>query len=81
MGENICKERHGQELNVQNIQTPHTTQKQQQQQTQPNQKTGRRLKKSFLQTNHTDAQQAHEKKLNITNCSVQFSCSAVSNSL
>ena len=67
MGENIYKECRGQGLNVQNIQTAHTTQKQQQQK-QPNQKIVRRLKKSFLQRNHTDGQQAHEKMLNITNC-------------
>ena len=34
---------------------------------QPNQKMGRRPKRTFLQRRHTDGQEAHEKLLNITN--------------
>ena len=34
---------------------------------QPNQKTGRRSKKTLLQRRYTDGQQAYEKMLNITN--------------
>ena len=34
---------------------------------QPNQKKGRRSKKTFLQRRHTDGKQAYEKMLNIAN--------------
>ena len=40
----------------------------------------RRSKQTFLQRRHIDAQ-AHEKMLNITSYSIQFSCSIISNSL
>ena len=49
----------------QNIQTAHTAQYQKNKQ--PNQKMGRRSKKTFLQRRHADGQQAQEKLLNITN--------------
>ena len=42
---------------------------------------GRRPKQTFLQRKYTDGQQAHEKMLDITNYSVQFSRSVVSDSL
>ena len=44
MGENICKQCNGQELNFQNIQKAQTTQQQYQKNKQPNQKMGRRPK-------------------------------------
>ena len=44
-------------------------------------KNGQKKTQTFLQTRHTDGQQAREKMLNIINYSVQFSCSVVSNSL
>ena len=46
----------------------------------PNQKMGRRSKQTFYRR-HTDGQQAQEKIFNITNHSVQFSCSVMSHSL
>ena len=63
LGENICKWCDWQGVNFQNIPTAHTTQ--QQKNKQPNGKTGRRTKQTFLQRRHTDGQQAHEKLLNI----------------
>ena len=44
-------------------------------------KNGQKKTQTFLQTRHTDGQQAREKMLNIINYSVQFSCSVVSDSL
>ena len=46
-----------------------------------NQKMGRTSKQTFLQRRHANGQQAHEEILNITNDSVQFSHSVVSNSM
>ena len=53
------------QINLQNIQTAHTTQ--QQKNKQPNGKMDRRTKQTFLQRRHTDGQQAHENMLIITN--------------
>ena len=47
--------------------------KQQKTHKQPNHKIGRRPKQTFFQRSHTNGQEAHEKMLNITNYSVQFS--------
>ena len=63
MGESICKQRNQPGINLQNIQTAHTAQYQANKK--PNQKMGRRFKKTFLQRRHPDGQQAHEKILNI----------------
>ena len=41
---------------------------------------GRGLKSTFLQRRHSNGQYTHEKMLNITNYSVQFSHSVVSDS-
>ena len=60
MGQNRIKRCNQQGLNLQNIQTTHTTQ--QQKNKQPNWKIGRRPKQTFLQR-YTDGQQAHEKNV------------------
>ena len=65
MGENTCKQCNPQGVNIQNIQTAHTTQYQKNKQ--PNQKMGRRPKQTFLQRRHTNGQKTHEKMLNIIN--------------
>ena len=50
-------------VNLQNIQTAHTTQKQQQ----TDQNMGKRPKETFLQRRHIDEQQTHEKMLKTAN--------------
>ena len=61
MTENICKWWDQQGVNMQNMQTVHTTQYWKKQ---SNQKMGRRPKQTFLQRRHTDGQQAHQKNAN-----------------
>ena len=50
-------------VNLQNIQTAHTTQKQQQ----TDQNMGKRPKETFLHRRHIDEQQTHEKMLKTAN--------------
>ena len=64
MGENSFKWCNQQGLNLQNIKTTDTTQKQKNKQA--NWNIGRRPKQTFLQRRHMDGPQAHEKMLNIT---------------
>ena len=52
-------------VNIQNIQTAHTTQ--QQKTKQSKQKIERKLEQIFFQRGNADGQQAHEKMLNIAN--------------
>ena len=69
MGKNICKLSNWQGINLQNIQITPAAQykKKKKKHKQPNQKTGRRPKETFLQRSHTDGQETHEMLLNITN--------------
>ena len=75
MGENVCKQGDQHGINFQNAHTADNTKKKKKK---PNKKMGIRPKETFLQRGHTDSQQAHEKRLNIT---IQFSHSVMSNSL
>ena len=77
MWQNICKGCDWQAVNIQNIQTAHTTQHQKELTTQLNMGIFEKYKQTFLQR-HTDGQEAHEKMLNITNYSVRFSSVAQS---
>ena len=52
-------------IDLQNLQIAHAALYQKNKD--PNQKTGRRCKLTFLQRRHTDGQKAHEKMLNIAN--------------
>ena len=66
LGENVCKQCNQQGINFQNMQRAHVAQYSLPKQTkQPNQKMGRRSKKTFLQKRNTVGQNSHEKMFNI----------------
>ena len=63
MGENICEGCDWQGISLQNLPIVHVTEYPKNKQ--PNQKTGRRPKQTFLPRRHTDGHLAHEKLLSI----------------